>query len=204
MAGRTTGNQQKHESSNPLQRRLIERFHDEVLRLLGIAGPSTVLDLGCGEGFVLREVADRGFNADLTGVDRSAPAIASARERVGGRATLLEGDITDFDDNVGPFDTVMMLEVLEHLEDPGAALDLIVGLGPTHVVLSVPREPFFRGLNLLRLKNVRRLGNDPEHVQNWSSRGFERFVSSHFDVVERGAAFPWTLLLLRPRAVTTG
>lgn len=203
MASRTAGNQQKHESTNPIQRKLLDRFHGEAERLLRGIAPSTVLDLGCGEGFVLRELLDRGVEADFTGIDRSAPAIAGARERLGDAATLIEGDVTDLRADLGSFDVVMMLEVLEHLDDPGAALDLLVGLGSPHVLLSVPWEPFFRGLNLARLKNVRRLGNDPEHVQNWTRRGFERFVSTRFEIVERGSAFPWTLVLARPLAGST-
>ncbi|NNE74848.1 MAG: hypothetical protein HKN26_14380, partial [Acidimicrobiales bacterium] len=94
----------------------------------------------------------------------------------------------------------MMLEVLEHLEDPPGALALLQSLTTDAVLVSVPWEPFFRGLNLLRLKNVKRWGSDPEHVQHWTKRQFEALVSETFDIVDRGRAFPWTLLLLRPKA----
>jgi hypothetical protein len=59
-------------------------------------------------------------------------------------------------------------------------------------------------MNLLRLKNVRRWGSDPEHVQHWSRSGFERFVENRFSIVARGRAFPWTLLLLEPTPTTAG
>jgi SAM-dependent methyltransferase len=203
MRRRSAGNQQKHESSNPLQRKLLDRFYDEAERLLRSVDPGSILDLGCGEGFMLRELVDRGLTAELTGIDRSAAAIASARERLGDGSTFVEGDVRHLDAELGSFDVVMMLEVLEHLDEPDDALALLEGLGSAHILLSVPWEPYFRGLNLMRLKNVRRFGNDPEHVQHWSKRGFDSFVSGRFELVGRGSTFPWTLLLVRPRVISS-
>lgn len=197
---RDSGNRQKHESGNPLQRFVIDRMHAEVCRLLGRVSPTHVLDLGCGEGYVLEALAEAGIDATLVGVDRSTSAVALARERLGERAEIIEGDVTHQGDLGSSFDVVMMLEVLEHLDQPEAALEMLATLTTGHVVVSVPREPFFRGLNLLRLKNVRRYGSDPEHIHHWTRRAFERTVEDHFTVIERGRAFPWTLLLAKPRA----
>ena len=60
----------------------------------------------------------------------------------------------------GPYDRVICCEVLEHLDDPGRALDQIVAQRPRRVILSVPHEPFFMLSNLARGKNVTRLGNE--------------------------------------------
>lgn len=197
---RTSGNLQKHDSRNPLQRHLIDRFNSEVIRLLGTVQPQAVLDLGCGEGFVLEALLDAGVDATLVGIDNSADAVANARERVAHRAEIICDDVRHLADLPQSFDVVMMLEVLEHLDAPDATLELLASLTTGHVLLSVPREPFFRGMNLLRLKNVRRWGSDPEHVQHWTRSGFERLVGERFSIVDRGHAFPWTLLLLEPSA----
>ena len=195
---RTSGNVQKHETGNPIQRRLIDRFHGEVVRLLETEPRASILDLGCGEGYVLEALLAAGVEANLVGIDRSVDAVDRARARVGDRAEILCRDVTELEDLPRSFDVVMLLEVLEHLDDPHAALDLLASLTDRHVLVSVPWEPFFRGLNLLRLKNVRRWGSDPEHLHHWTRAAFERLVVSRFTVVERGRAFPWTLLLLEP------
>ncbi|MDX2380125.1 MAG: class I SAM-dependent methyltransferase [Acidimicrobiia bacterium] len=200
---RTSGNLQKHETGNPLQRYFIDRFHAEVIRLLGTVQPDAVLDLGCGEGFVLEALVEAGFDAELVGIDNSEDAVAHALERVGSQAEILCDDVRELSDLPRRFDVVMMLEVLEHLDDPNATLRLLGSLTTGHVLLSVPREPYFRGMNVLRLKNVRRLGNDPEHVQHWTRSGFERLVGNRFSIVGRGRAFPWTLLLLEPTATAS-
>jgi hypothetical protein len=62
------------------------------------------------------------------------------------------------------------------------------------VVVSVPWEPYFRGLNFLRGKHVLALGNDPEHVNHWGRAAFLRFVGERFDVREAPLVFPWTLV----------
>ncbi len=199
LTGRTSGNRQKHESANPVQQFLIRRFHDEVVRLLEAVPHSAILDLGCGEGFVLDHLLASGIDADLVGIDRSSTAIASARSRLGTAIDLVQGDVTSLEDLPRPFEVVMMLEVLEHLDEPDATLDLLRDLSTGHVIVSVPHEPFFRGLNLIRFKNLKRLGSDPEHVHHWTKRGFERLVGRRFEIVDRGRAFPWTLLLLEAR-----
>ncbi len=198
---RTHGNSQKHESGNPIQRRLIDRFHAGVVRQVRTVSPACILEVGCGEGYVLDAVRVAGVDATLIGVDRSAPAVEAARARLGTGAALHVGDALEVSQTltgVRP-DLVLMIEVLEHLDDPDAMLDDLVTLTTGHVLLSVPREPLFRGLNLARLKNISDLGNDPEHVNHWSTRSFVRFVERRFEVVSVERPLPWTLVLARRR-----
>jgi SAM-dependent methyltransferase len=54
----------------------VERDVDIILRLLDLPSGSSVLEIGCGEGRLLRELARRGYRA--TGVDRSSKMIEAA------------------------------------------------------------------------------------------------------------------------------
>ena len=87
-----------------------------------------VLDVGCNEGILEVLLARRGF--DVTGVDIDATALEFARhllanepEEVGARVRLIHGDLARTVLAMDPFDTVVIGEVLEHLEDPAALLD---------------------------------------------------------------------------------
>ena len=87
-----------------------------------------VLDVGCNEGVLEILLARRGF--DVTGVDSDATALEFARrllanepEEVGARVRLIHGDLVRTVLALDPFDTVVIGEVLEHLEDPEALLD---------------------------------------------------------------------------------
>lgn len=195
-----SSNQRKHESGNPLQRALVDRFVGRVADLVERLAPATTIDVGCGEGYVLAALQRRGVGGHLHGVDLAEGAIAEARTRVGDGVSLEVADATTLGEAGRRFDLVLSLEVLEHIPDPGRALPVLHGLTTGHAILSVPHEPFFRGLNLARGRDIGRLGNHPEHVNTWSRTGFMEFVSPWFHVEERVPAFPWTLVLAAPRA----
>jgi 2-polyprenyl-3-methyl-5-hydroxy-6-metoxy-1,4-benzoquinol methylase len=194
-----SSNQRKHESRNPLKRALIDGFHAKAFELVERAKPQTILELGCGEGYVLSALAERGVEAQLTGVELDARAVAIARERLGSRATIEHRDARELIDDGRKFDMVMMLEVLEHIPKPEQMLGILDSLSSGWLLLSVPWEPLFMASNLATGSNIRRLGNDPDHCNHWTRRGFEKFVSSHFDVIEMPVVFPWTMVLARTR-----
>lgn len=195
----THGNEQKYESQNPIQRALIRRFQDSALELVRRVDPATVLDLGCGEGYTLSCLAEGGVKAELTGIELDAEAAAKARARLGDRATIEVGDARELAEAARTFDLVVMTEVLEHIHQPGQMLPILDRLAERAVLLSVPWEPFFRGLNFMRGKHVRDWGNDPEHVNWWGRSDFQRFVSGRFDIVAAPFVFPWTMVLAHKR-----
>ena len=198
---RDSGNAQKHETTNPIQRRLIDNFHEQAVAFIRQVQPRRIMEIGCGEGYVLAAIQRAGVDADVIGIDLSAEAIDAARGRVEPPAELIVGDAREVSRAYADrgADLIMMLEVLEHLEEPEQMLEDLRSIGSGHVLLSVPREPLFRGLNLARLKNVRDLGNDPEHINHWSARRFVELVSRHFEVVASSRPLPWTMVLARPR-----
>ncbi|MFH2008069.1 MAG: methyltransferase domain-containing protein [bacterium] len=179
-----------------MQQWLIRRFLRRVTELAATAGPGRILDAGCGEGFVLRHLAPRlTARHRFAGVDASTAALGEARAR-DTDAALLRGDIHRLPFGGGSFELVIATEVLEHLEEPERALEELRRVSRRFVLLSVPREPFFAGLNLMRGKNLRRLGSDEGHRQHWTRDGFLRFVRRRLTVVAAPqGAFPWTLVL---------
>jgi 2-polyprenyl-3-methyl-5-hydroxy-6-metoxy-1,4-benzoquinol methylase len=84
-----------------------------------------VLDVGCGAGHTgpgLRAAGAR----HLTGVELVPTAAAAARERFD---EVVDGTIEDALPRLnGPFDTILCLDLLEHLVDPGAVLVALRGL----------------------------------------------------------------------------
>jgi hypothetical protein len=87
--------------------------------------------------------------------------------------------------------------VLEHVPDPDHTLAEMARVAAGHLVVSVPREPLWRALNLARGAYLKDLGNTPGHVNHWSRRAFVRMLSRHGEVVEVRSPFPWTMLLVR-------
>jgi SAM-dependent methyltransferase len=98
------------------------------------AGP-VVLDLGCGLGGYTKALSERGL--DARGIDVSPEYVERARS-LGVEADLYDGGRLPYDD--GSFDTVAMLEVLEHLEDPAALLREARRVARRGVLVSVPNS----------------------------------------------------------------
>ncbi len=90
------------------------------LARLGVLPPARVLDLGCGGGCVTAFLARLGYS--LTGVDGHLSRVLDAARRAPG-ASFLVHDVRGGLQGVGaPFDAVGLFDVIEHLDEPTAAL----------------------------------------------------------------------------------
>ena len=197
-----SANWRKHTSRNPLQRWLIERFHAEVGRCLaaqmeGERGPVQVADIGCGEGFTLEYLARHLPRLDLRGVDADPDALAIATLRLAG-ADFTQADIQQLPFPDRSIDVVLCLEVLEHLIDPGAALQELTRVSRRALILSAPQQPFFAAANLLRGRNWRTYGDDPDHRQRWTGGQFVRWVGRYCAVRQVSRSFPWVIVVAKP------
>ena len=96
------------------------------------------------------------------------------------------------------FDLASAIEVLEHVPDPERTLAEMARCAARHLLVSVPREPLWRMLNMARGAYLRELGNTPGHLNHWSGARFARLLARHGEVVEVRSPFPWTMVLVRP------
>jgi 2-polyprenyl-3-methyl-5-hydroxy-6-metoxy-1,4-benzoquinol methylase len=194
-----TGNTfDKYGSSNPVVRRLMAGFHASLDELWRKAAPESVLDVGCGEGVLTVEWAERLDDRRVVGIDLDDPKLRAEWERRT-RANLEfcaeEATHLSFADD--EFDMAAAIEVLEHVPDPEATVAEMARVARRHMLVSVPREPLWRGLNMARGAYLRDLGNTPGHVNHWSKRAFVSLLSRHGTVEEARSPFPWTMLLVR-------
>ena len=180
-----SANHHKYTVDNALYQWHLQAFLDELCGMLDQASPETVLDAGCGEGFVTDRLARHDADLELTGIDLSDGAIDYAREHFGHRAQFLTGSIFDLPFEDDQFDAVVCSEVLEHLDTPRRAVEELRRVARGHVLITVPREPYFQWLN-----NVGQwlgLSPDPGHVNFWTKADFQDFVQDHFSSVQ----FAW-------------
>jgi 2-polyprenyl-3-methyl-5-hydroxy-6-metoxy-1,4-benzoquinol methylase len=197
--GVVTGNTyDKYGSRNPLVRRLMDGFERNLDALLELAAPSSLLDVGCGEGVLVHRWAARLGEARVVGIDLEEESIqAGWAER---RAPNLEYRVMEAANlpfAAGEFELASAIEVLEHLPDPEHTLSEMARCARGHLLVSVPREPLWRMLNMARGAYWPALGDTPGHLNHWSRRSFVELLSRHGEVVEVRSPFPWTMLLVR-------
>jgi len=98
--------------------------HKKIISFLaGIDRSVKVIDIGCGDGFFLNLLAGMGFEG-IQGIDPGRPMVERCREKGFSVQRKSIGDLT----GTGEFDLVLLIEVLEHLEEPSAAIRKIHSL----------------------------------------------------------------------------
>ncbi len=197
--GVVTGNTyDKYGSTNPVVRRLMGGFERTLAELFAQAAPTSLLDVGCGEGVLIHEWAQQIAPARVVGIDLEEPSIQAGwaeRQAPNLEYKVMHAENLPFAD--GEFDMATAIEVLEHVPDPAHTVAEMARCAHSHLLVSVPREPLWRGLNVARGAYVKQLGNTPGHVNHWSKRSFAELLGRHGEVVEARSPFPWTMLLVR-------
>jgi 2-polyprenyl-3-methyl-5-hydroxy-6-metoxy-1,4-benzoquinol methylase len=194
-----TGNTyDKYGSSNPVVRRLMSGFQSALDELWERAAPESILDVGCGEGVLTAAWAERLSDGRVVGIDLDDPKLRAEwadRTRSNLEFRAEEATSLSFDDD--EFDMATAIEVLEHVPAPEATVAEMARVARRWLLVSVPREPLWRGLNVARGAYLRDLGNTPGHVNHWSKRAFVSLLSRYGTVEEARSPLPWTMALVR-------
>jgi 2-polyprenyl-3-methyl-5-hydroxy-6-metoxy-1,4-benzoquinol methylase len=190
----------KYSTTNPIEKRLVERFIRTLEWMVDETAATEAHEVGCGEGELLQWIAHKGLT--VRGTDAFPDVIEEARRRaadMGLKADLEALAVQELRPDRDASELIVCCEVLEHLEDPGGALEKLAELAKPWLIASVPREPLWRALNLARFSYVSELGNTPGHLNHWSKREFVAFLETRFDVTEVRTPLPWTMALCRVR-----
>ena len=185
----------KYATGNPVVQRLLARWMGRLREVLGPVD-GTVIDVGVGEGLALERMID---GHPAIGLEYRVDKVLAARERLPKLAgAVADAGMLPVVDGAG--DLVTCIELLEHLEPFDPAVAELARITGGRLVVSVPWEPWFRLGNLGRGKNLRRLGNDPEHVQAFTPRRLHRALERRYSEVRVVKAFPWLIAeARRPR-----
>lgn len=184
----------KYKTKNLISKFLVNKFYNCIYSIVNKIKIESVIDLGCGEGHLLNFLSPHLQNKYCAAIDFDENEVKDAKNN------LLNCDVTKASIYNVPypdrsFDLVICTEVLEHLDSPDVAISEIKRLSKKYVILSVPREPLWRSLNMLRLSYLNSFGNTPGHINHWSARSFKKIIKQNFNIISVYTPIPWTIIL---------
>lgn len=190
----------KYSTQNLIARRLVQNFLRTVDDFVTWVNPMDIHEVGCGEGHLISRYAIP--KRKLIASDFSEQIIDIAKILSSQRKLPIEFKTKSIYSVVPEEDSaslVLCCEVFEHLENPENALAALAKIASPYLIASVPREPIWRMLNMLRGKYWADLGNTPGHLQHWSTNSFLNFLGTRFDVLRVMKPLPWTVILAKKK-----
>jgi 3' terminal RNA ribose 2'-O-methyltransferase Hen1 len=171
--------------------RLWQQRMGAVVAVLRSAGAKRVLDLGCGEGKLLRELLAEKSLTEIVGMDVSFRSLEVASDRLRlermpakqrERLKLMHGSLMYRDTRLSGYDAATVVEVIEHLDAPRlAAFERVVfeAARPRTVIVTTPNAEYNVKFETLPAGQFRhkdhRFEWNREHFQQWAKRVGERF-----------------------------
>lgn len=166
--------------------RLNDQRMERVVALIRELGAISVLDLGCGEGRLLRELLKVPGVSKITGVEVAPRVLAGAGDRLKldhmpdmkrQRIELLQGSLVYRDDRLKGFDAAAVIEVIEHMEAerlPAFEAAIFGHARPAAVIVTTPNREYnalFEGMQPDAMRH-------PDHRFEWTRAQFHHWAES--------------------------
>ena len=194
-----TGNYyNKFESKKFIEKLLVNRYKYSFIKTIRGLNISTCFEIGSGEGNILQLVENNFLLKLIIGSDIDFDLIHEDKIRNKSRNRLI-CDAHFLPIGIKKIDLLLACEVLEHLSEPQLFLEECSRIDARYFFFTIPNEPLWRLLNILRLKYIKDLGNTPGHMNHWSKNKIRQLISRYLDVKDLFFVQPWIFIIAQPK-----
>jgi 3' terminal RNA ribose 2'-O-methyltransferase Hen1 len=185
--GEEIGDSSDEINENTEDQKRKETLHDKRIKLVAEkiteSGAERVLDLGCGEGKLIRQLIKQKQFSEIVGMDVSYNELLKAKEKLNfdemspmqkERIKLFQGSLTYKDQRLEGFDAAAVIEVIEHLElNRLKAFERVLFefAKPKTVVLTTPNQEFNVTWEKLDAEEMRH----DDHRFEWTRKEFSEW-----------------------------
>lgn len=186
----------KYTKTNFITKKIIDNFFSNIDNLTQGVEVNKIFEVGCGLGFSTQYLSKMFKNKLFEASDYELSCVKSAQLK-NPEVRIIQESIYKLKRADNNFDLIICLEVLEHLQNPEYALKELKRVTSNYCILSVPREPVWKILNMARGKYWNNFANTPGHINHWSKADFIKFLKNDFKILKIATPLPWTIALLQ-------
>jgi ubiquinone/menaquinone biosynthesis C-methylase UbiE len=200
-----TGNfYNKYQSRHPIERFLVKRYDKYLGKLVESLPISTIYEVGSGEGHIIGLINNIKKKYKIIGSDIDFNLIHRLKRLENKKYKLIINEAENLPFKRNSIDLVLACEVLEHIPFPELFLYECLRINANYYIFTIPNEPLWRFLNILRLKYIKNFGNTPGHVNHWSKNQIRQLISSYLSIKDVFIVQPWIFIIAQPKDNTNG
>ena len=190
----------EYQSTHPIVQFLFNNFFAKIHQIVNLLEKDArVLEVGCGAGVSALRIREMLSGQEFHVSDFDARYVAKLKE-INFPLPVQQESVLQLNRQDHAYDCIFLLEVLEHIQDYERALSELFRVSRKYVVISVPNEPLWRILNIVRGQYLKRWGNTPGHINHWSPAAIKRLVLHYGIILKTYTPIPWTIVLAEKRS----
>jgi len=150
----------------------------DFFKIFGNTFEGSVLDIGCNEGIIGEKIKCGSY----IGLDIDKDSLKKAREK-----GLFVEEFNAESDEIPIADTILCLDIIEHLKNPLDFLERLKASSPKKIIISIPND--YNLMNFIRMfffnKSIKfesDLGNPYGHLNFWTIKNTKEILSRYFNI----------------------